>query len=67
MRHKLNTNQIDTKDREFKKQDQYLGHPLESLHEMELEMLEYEQEEVMCIANNDKYRDGEQIKLISAL
>ena len=64
MRHKLNTNQIDTKHREFKKQDQYLGHPLESLHEMELEMLEDDEAEVMCIANYDKYRDGEQIKLI---
>ena len=64
MRHKLNTNQIDTKHREFKKQDQCLAHLLESLHEMELEMLEDEEEEVMCIANNDKYRDGEQIKLI---
>ena len=64
MRHKLNTNQIDTKYREFKKQDQYLGHPLESLQEMELEMLEDEEEEVMCIANYDKYRVGEQIKLI---
>ena len=42
MKNKLNTNQIDTKYREFKKQDQYLGHPLESLHEMELEMLEDE-------------------------
>ena len=64
MRHKLNTNQIDTKHREFKKQDQCLGHPLESLHEMELEMLEDEEVEVMCIANYDMYRDGEQIKLI---
>ena len=64
MRHKLNTNQIDTKHREFKKQDQCLGHPLESLHEMELEMLEDEEAEVMCIANYDKYRDGEQIKLV---
>ena len=64
MRHKLNTNKIDMKYREFKKQDQCLGHPLESLHEMELEMLEDEEEEVMCIANYDKYRDGEQIKLI---
>ena len=64
MKDTLNTNQIDTKYREFRKQDQYLGHPLESLHEMELEMLEDEEEEVMCIANNDKYRDGEQIKLI---
>ena len=64
MKNKLNTNQIDTKYREFNKQDQYLGHPLESLHEMELEMLEDEEAEVMCIANNDKYRDGEQIKLI---
>ena len=58
MRYKLNTNQIDTKDREFKKQDQYLGHPLESLLEMELEMLEDKETEVMCIANYDKYRDG---------
>ena len=64
MRHKLNTNQIDTKHREFKKQDQYLGHSLESLHEMELEMLEDKEAEVMYIANYDKYRDGEQIKLI---
>ena len=64
MRHKLNTNQIDTKDREFKKQGQYLGLSLESLLQMELEMLEDEEAEVMCIANNDKYRDGEQIKLI---
>ena len=64
MRHKLNTNQIDTKHREFKQQDQCLGHPLESLHEMELEILEDEEEEVMCIANYDKYRDGEQIKLV---
>ena len=64
MRHKLNTNQIDMKHREFKKQDQYLRHPLEPLHEMELEMLEDEEGEVMCIANYDKYRDGELIKLI---
>ena len=64
MKHKPNTNQIDTKHREFKKQDQYLGHPLESRHEMELEMLEDEVAEVMCIANYDKYRDGGQIKLI---
>ena len=64
MKHKLNTNQIDTKYREFKKQDQYLGHPLEPLHEMELEMLEDEVAEVMCIVNYDKYRDGEKIKLI---
>ena len=64
MKNKLNTNQIDTKYREFKKQDQYLGHPLESLHEMELEMLEDKDAEVMCIANYDMYRDGEQIKLI---
>ena len=65
MKNKLDTNQIDTKYREFKKQDQYLGHPLESLHEMELEMLEDEEEEVMCIIiNYDKYRDGEQIKLV---
>ena len=67
MRYKQNTNQIDTKHREFKKQDQYLGHPLESLHEMELEMLEDEVEKVMCIANYDKYRDGEQIKLVLTL
>ena len=64
MRHKLNTNQIDTKDIDFKKQDRCLAHPLESLHEMELEMLEDKEAEVMCIANYDKYRDGEQIKLI---
>ena len=64
MRHKLKTNQIDTKHREFKKQDQFLGHSLESLREMELEMLKDEKEEVMCIANYDKYRDGEQIKLV---
>ena len=64
MKNKLNTNQIDTKYREFKKQDQYLGHLLESLHEMELEMLEDEEVEVMCIANYDKYRDGEQKKLV---
>ena len=64
MRYKLNTYQIDTKYREFKKQNQCLSHPLESLHEMELEMLEDEEEEVMCIANYDKYRDGEQIKLV---
>ena len=64
MRHKLNTKIIDTKHREFKKQDQYLGHPLECLHEMELEMLEDEKGEVMCIVNYDKYRDGEQIKLV---
>ena len=64
MRHKLNTNQIDTKHREFKKQDQSLGHPLESLIEMELEMLEDEDAEVMCNANYDNYRDGEQIKLV---
>ena len=64
MRHKLNTNQIDTKYREFKKQDQYLGHPFVSLHEMDLNMLEDEEAEVMCIANYDKYRDGEQIKLV---
>ena len=64
MRHKLNTNQIDTKHREFKKQDQYLGHPLESLHEMELEMLKDEVAKVMCIANYDKDREGEYIKLI---
>ena len=63
MRHKLNINHLDTKHREFKKQDQCFGHPLESLHEMELEMLE-DEEEVMCIANYDKYRDGEQIKLV---
>ena len=59
MRHKLNINQIDTKHREFKKYDQCLGHLLESLHEMELEMLEDDEAEVMCIANYDKYRDGE--------
>ena len=64
MRHKQNKNQIDTKYREFKKQDQCLGHPLESLHEMELEMHQNEEEEVMCNPNYDKYRDGEQIKLI---
>ena len=64
MRHKLNTNQIDTKHREFKKQDQYLDHSLESFYEMELEMLQDEEGEVMCIANYDKYRDGEQIKLV---
>ena len=64
MRHKLNTNQIDKKYREFKKKDQCLVHPLESLHEMELEMLEDQEEEVKCIANYDKYRDGEQIKLV---
>ena len=63
MRHKLKTNQIDTKHREFKKQDQCLGYSLESLGEMELETLEDEEEQVMCIANYDKYRDGEQIKL----
>ena len=64
MRHKLNTNQIDMKHREFKKQDQYVGHPLQSLHEMELEMLEDEVAEVIRIVNYDKYRDGEQIKLV---
>ena len=64
MKNKLNTNQIDTKCREFKKQDQYFGYSLESLHEMELEMLEDEEAKVMCIAHYDKYRDGEQIKLI---
>ena len=64
MKNKLNTNQIDTKYREFKKQDQCLAHSLKSLHEMELEMLEDEEEEVMCIKNYDKYRDGEQIKLV---
>ena len=64
MRHKLNTNKIDMKHREFKKQDQCLGHSLESLHEMELEMLADEEEEIMCIANYNKYRDGEQIKLV---
>ena len=64
MRHKLNTNKIDTKDKEFKKQDQYLGHPLESLHEMELEMLENDEAEVMCIANYYKHRDGEKIKFV---
>ena len=58
MRHKLSTNQIDTKDREFKKQDQYLGHPLESLLKMKHEILEDEDAEVMCIANYNKYRDG---------
>ena len=64
MRHKLNTNKIDTKHREFKKQYQCLGHPFKSLNEMELEILEDEEVEVMCIANYDKYRDGEQTKLI---
>ena len=64
MRYKLNTYQIDTKYREFEKKDQCLVHPLESLNEMELEMLEDDEAEVMCIANYDKYRDGEQIKLI---
>ena len=64
MRHKLNINQIDTKYREFKKQDQCLGHPLESLHEVELDILENEEEEVMCIANYDMYRDDEQINLV---
>ena len=64
MRHKLNTNKIDTKHREFKKQDQCLGHSLECLHEIELEMVEDEEEEVMCIARYNKYRDDEQIKLI---
>ena len=64
MRDKVNTNQIDTKHREFKKQDQYLGHHLESLHEMELKMLKDEEAEVMSITNYDKYIDGEQIKLI---
>ena len=64
MRHKLNTNKIEMKHNEFKKQDQCLGHPLKSLHEMELEMLEDEDEEVMCIANYYRYRDGEQIKLV---
>ena len=54
MRHKLNTNQIDTKHRELKKYDQYLGHPLESVHEMELEMLEDKEAEVMCIINYHK-------------
>ena len=58
MRHKLSTNQIDMKDREFKKYDQYLGHPIESLLKMELEILEDEDAEVMCIANYNKYRDG---------
>ena len=67
MRHKLNINQIDTKHREFKKQDQCLGHLLESLHEMVLEMLDDEEEEDMCIANYYNYRDGEQIKLILTL
>ena len=52
------------KHREFKKQDQCLGYPLDSIHELELEMLEDEEEEVMYIANYDKYRDGEQIKLV---
>ena len=55
MRHKPNTNQIDMKHREFKKQDQYLDHSLEYLYEMEIEMLEDEEGEVMCIANYDKY------------
>ena len=64
MRHKLNTNKIYMKHREFKKQDQCLGHLLESFHEMELEILKDEEEDVMCIANYDKYRDGEQIKLV---
>ena len=64
MRHKLNTNKIGTKHQEFMKQDQCLGHLLESLHEMVLEMLEDEEEEDMCIANYYNYRDGEQIKLI---
>ena len=44
---------------EFKKSDQYFRHPLKSLHEMELEMLEDEEEEDMCIANYYNYRDGE--------
>ena len=52
------------KHSKFMKQDQYLAHPLESLQEIELEMLEDEEAKVMCIANYDKYRDGEQIKLI---
>ena len=64
MRHKLNTNKIGTKHRQFMKQDQYLGHLLESLHEMVIEMLEDEEEEDMCIANYYNYRDGEQIKLV---
>ena len=64
MRHKLNTNQIDMKHREFKKQDQCMGRPLKSLHEIELEMLKDEQGEVMCITTYDKYRDGKYIKLI---
>ena len=64
MRHKLNTNKIDKKHREFKKQDQCLRRPLEYLHEMKLQMLKDEEGEVMCIANYDKYRDGEQIKLV---
>ena len=64
MRHKLNTNKIDKKHREFKKQDQCLAHTLVYLYEMKLEILENEEEEVMCIANNDKYRDGEYIKLV---
>ena len=59
MRHKLNTNQIDNKSREFKKKDQCLVHTLESLHEMELEMLKDEEAEVMCIVNYDNYTDGE--------
>ena len=58
MKNKLDTNQIDTKSREFKKQGQYLGHPLESLLEMNVEMLEDEEAAVMCIANYDKDRDG---------
>ena len=41
------------------KLDQCLGHLLESLHEMVLEMLEDEEEEDMCIANYYNYRDGE--------
>ena len=64
MRHNLNTSKIGMKHREFMKQDQCLGHPLESLQEMELEMLEDEEEEVMCIANYDKYRNNEQINLV---
>ena len=64
MRHKLKTNKIDMKYREFKKQDQCLGQLLESLHEMVLEMLEDEEEEDMSIANYYNYRDGEWIKLV---
>ena len=64
MRHKLNTNKIGTKNREFMKQDQCLGHLLESLHEMVLQMLGDEEEEDMCMANYYNYRDGEWIKLV---